>query len=689
MAASNQDSLWTDPNCTRVTDAVINWPLHWDRLMTAQTVNKEYEVTDIMRETKKELIHSMLAEVVQPLLSNIGTAVAQCALGVAMTFFVLANFALQQQQGSVEGAALQYSGVLRDINSRIHPYFLQRSIWSSVGNSSDISRLYADVLTMQHEELVLLHRNKSMEDSRRKGCWSVGEEVIHGHSEESIHGSSGSSRTCNNTSQEDGLTMNEGNVMTKMDRGPSELYKDDLVNNHRNVYTSHVEAAAVKFGYALSDGVSNSLRIYVYGSEDFVTAQKSQHHHHALPSLSVTPPPSLSVTPPPSLSVTPPPSLSVTTASSSDFAALTQGADFCSGGQWAADVGFHEFLLSSSIRTLDPSNADFFFVPAYAICLYEANILTISDLSDSYKSVISSLPYFSPTRGRDHIFTFSSGASAGLFPEWRTWIDLSIKLSPETELFNDFPHLTDPHFDTWKDISVPGTMDIAEAIRFIDKAKAMESRQVLGSFYGSVDGSRGRHPSDPSDGKSVREALLDLGNMKGIEVFSVPVDKDRMIEGMGNSVFCFVPRGKSGWSLRLFESLFAGCVPVLLSDNWELPFEDIFDVTKFVIKWPCQKIDKSLWEYLGQLVALYSHVVRDMITEAQRVRCWFMYPPSHLSSARWDGLLDRFKKTVCEEFDVANSYVATSFLLHRKTRASKTAIGSSYYYPRIAEEGGW
>merc|ERR1712113_1139515 len=93
---------------------------------------------------------------------------------------------------------------------------------------------------------------------------------------------------------------------------------------------------------------------------------------------------------------------------------------------------------------------------------------------------------------------------------------------------------------------------------------------------------------------------------------------------MGNARYCFVPKGKSAWSLRFYEALFANCVPVVLSDNWELPFEDFLDVSSFTIKWPMGKIGDQMLDFL--------HVLRDEVVEAymersRRLRCWYIYPP--------------------------------------------------------------
>ena len=52
-----------------------------------------------------------------------------------------------------------------------------------------------------------------------------------------------------------------------------------------------------------------------------------------------------------------------------------------------------------------------------------------------------------------------------------------------------------------------------------------------------------------------------------------PQPKD-FFDRMGRSHFCLVPRGSSAWTIHLYESFFFGCVPVILSDDFEMPFQD-------------------------------------------------------------------------------------------------------------------
>ena len=49
---------------------------------------------------------------------------------------------------------------------------------------------------------------------------------------------------------------------------------------------------------------------------------------------------------------------------------------------------------------------------------------------------------------------------------------------------------------------------------------------------------------------------------------------------MIRSLFCLSPAGDTPSSARLFDAIVSGCLPVIVSDELELPFEGILDYRK-------------------------------------------------------------------------------------------------------------
>ncbi|KAL8130318.1 hypothetical protein V2J09_019473 [Rumex salicifolius] len=54
-------------------------------------------------------------------------------------------------------------------------------------------------------------------------------------------------------------------------------------------------------------------------------------------------------------------------------------------------------------------------------------------------------------------------------------------------------------------------------------------------------------------------------------------------QGMGSSKFCLNIAGDTPSSNRLFDAIVSHCVPVMISDDIELPFEDVLDYSKFSV----------------------------------------------------------------------------------------------------------
>ncbi|CAE8647692.1 unnamed protein product [Polarella glacialis] len=374
---------------------------------------------------------------------------------------------------------------------------------------------------------------------------------------------------------------------------------------------------------------------------------------------------------------------------------LARGAAFCKHNQWGMEVALHDWFLSCPCRTDNPDEADFFFVPHYTACLINhADTFTGCDTkqlcgpsTELFEQVLNNSRHYKRTDGgRDHLFVWGSGMGAeGAFASWRQWVPNAVFLMTETELWNPFDKVALPSFSPHKDIVVPGRITIEDMISLGKLARPLEERDFLGHFIGWP---RPPHPSamskesckDASCALNVRSVLLALkGNDSEMHV-DVDVPYMESFLGLTSSLFCFVPRGKSAWSSRFFQTYFAGCIPVLLNDRYEPPFGEIVDIPSSTIKWPMTEVP-ALVSYLRTLRDEQPEIVYELQRAGQELKCWYAWPSSWVE---WSWIeLNRSKfNSTCSAWHVKNAYVAVTRLLAAKATSSR----HRFYYPGASPE---
>lgn len=80
-----------------------------------------------------------------------------------------------------------------------------------------------------------------------------------------------------------------------------------------------------------------------------------------------------------------------------------------------------------------------------------------------------------------------------------------------------------------------------------------------------------------------------------------------------DATFCLVPRGRRLGSFRFLEVLQAGCVPVLLSNGWELPFSEVIDWNKAAL-WADERL---LFQVPSIVRSVSSQDILDMRQQTQ------------------------------------------------------------------------
>lgn len=75
-------------------------------------------------------------------------------------------------------------------------------------------------------------------------------------------------------------------------------------------------------------------------------------------------------------------------------------------------------------------------------------------------------------------------------------------------------------------------------------------------------------------------------------------------DGMRKSLFCLSPAGDTPSSARLFDAIVSGCIPVIISDELELPFEGILDYRE--VKWQSRHllISLTIARYINQFLLI-------------------------------------------------------------------------------------
>ncbi|CAI7825861.1 unnamed protein product [Closterium sp. NIES-53] len=138
----------------------------------------------------------------------------------------------------------------------------------------------------------------------------------------------------------------------------------------------------------------------------------------------------------------------------------------------------------------------------------------------------------------------------------------------------------------------PSHADVVFLPYFSTLAFRLKARQHLhgdGSPFSLLSSPSPLRPSLATpQGQAVRRALAEvLVGQRGV-VFEAALasDEDNIMGaagGLRRAKYCLSPEGDTSSSCRLYDSILSGCIPVVVSDSIELPFEDGIDYSSFAL----------------------------------------------------------------------------------------------------------
>ncbi|WVZ87632.1 hypothetical protein U9M48_034239 [Paspalum notatum var. saurae] len=337
-----------------------------------------------------------------------------------------------------------------------------------------------------------------------------------------------------------------------------------------------------------------------------------------------------------------------------------------------------EYWLLASLRApataavrvvADWREADVVFVPFFATLSAEMELgwgtkgaFRRKDGNEDYRRQrevvdrVTSHPAWRRSGGRDHIFVLTDPVAMWhvrteiapailLVVDFGGWYKLDSKFASRDSSYM----IQHTQVSLLKDVIVPYT-HLLPTLHFSEN----KDRPTLLYFKGA----KHRHR-----GGLVREKLWDLlDNEPDIvmeEGFPNATGREQSIKGMRASEFCLHPSGDTPTSCRLFDAIASLCIPVIVSDGVELPFEGMIDYTEFSIFVSVSNAMRPKW-LANHLRNISKHEKDEFRRNLAHVQPMFEYDTSYSNSrgsAHPDGAVNYIWKKIHQKLPMIQEAV--------------------------------
>ncbi|MCO5569412.1 hypothetical protein L7F22_023124 [Adiantum nelumboides] len=226
----------------------------------------------------------------------------------------------------------------------------------------------------------------------------------------------------------------------------------------------------------------------------------------------------------------------------------------------------------AAILVANPKEADIFFVPYFSSLSYN-KYTKLENINGTDKNVrlqeklvhfLQRQNHWRLTGGKNHVILMHHPNSLHMARE---------QLCSAMFIVSDFGRYSHQVANVNKDIVAPYKHMVST---FSDDTSSFHARKTLLYFQGAIF---------RKEGGIIRQKLYGmLKDEVGVHFSNGTAQKGGVrsaSEGMRSSKFCLHLAGDTPSSNRLFDAIVSHCVPVIISDEIELPFEDQLDYSQF------------------------------------------------------------------------------------------------------------
>lgn len=279
-------------------------------------------------------------------------------------------------------------------------------------------------------------------------------------------------------------------------------------------------------------------------------------------------------------------------------------------GNYYSEHAFKSALFQSSLLTHHPEEAHFFYMPFSINAMrneprIRSGASIVQFVANYTNEISSNFPFWNASGGSDHLYVCCHSIGRDASAKHHNLHNNAIQVTCSSGYFQR-------HYVTHKDVPLAQVWPRPQQIVL----NPPHTRNRLVFFVGRKQNSL------------IRQILLSLfGNDASMDIFggnfSFPYE-----EGFRRSRFCLHVKGYEVNTARISDAIHYGCIPVIISDYYDLPFTNVLDWSKFSIIISQGDIHKLKDILLSVSKQTYITMYRNLCS-VRRHFAWHMPPQSY------------------------------------------------------------
>ncbi|KAH9328917.1 hypothetical protein KI387_001025 [Taxus chinensis] len=232
-------------------------------------------------------------------------------------------------------------------------------------------------------------------------------------------------------------------------------------------------------------------------------------------------------------------------------------------GNYFSEHMFKINLLRSPFLTPNPEEAHFFFLP-FSINSLRNDRRVFSEASisqfvaDYSKNISERFGFWNRSRGADHFYVCCHSVGRDVASKFLDLHRYAIQVVCSSSYFQKF-------YVSHKDVAMPQVWPRLPKTNLVPKSE----RTILAFFAGREQNS------------IIRQQLIDMWGNDTSMIISGKYHNSQ--EGFTKSKYCLHVKGYEVNTARVSDAIHFGCVPVIISNHYDLPFANVLDWSKFSI----------------------------------------------------------------------------------------------------------